>query len=114
MKRKIYDKLLDWKKRDRGASALLIEGARRVGKSTLVSQFARQEYRSAIVIDFAAARPEIKALFQNGAEDLNLLFNSLSDYYQTPLHERDVGYFYSPLYTLDSLLNLYSTLNTRK
>ena len=89
LKRKIYDKLLDWKKHDQGTSALLIEGARRVGKSTLVAQFARQEYRSSIIIDFAAARPEIKNLFQNGAEDLNLIFNSLSAYYQTRLYERE-------------------------
>ena len=51
-KRKIYDKLLDWKKNARGEKALLIEGARRIGKSTIVEEFGRNEYKSYILIDF--------------------------------------------------------------
>ena len=50
--RKIYNQLKDWKERSRGRSALLIEGARRVGKSTLVEEFGKREYRSYLLIDF--------------------------------------------------------------
>ena len=51
-KRKIYNKLLDWKTAGKGRTALLIEGARRIGKSTIVKEFARKEYRSYLLIDF--------------------------------------------------------------
>ena len=54
-KRKIYDELLKWKEDDQGRTALLIEGARRVGKSTIVEEFARNEYRSYILVDFVDA-----------------------------------------------------------
>ena len=56
-KRKIYAKLLDWKRSKDGKTALLIKGARRVGKSTIAEEFARNEYRSYIVVDFAAEFP---------------------------------------------------------
>jgi predicted AAA+ superfamily ATPase len=52
-KRKIYDKMLEWKRDYSGKYALLIEGARRVGKTTVVEQFIKNEYRSAIIIDFS-------------------------------------------------------------
>ena len=52
LKRKIYDQLLDWKKRSNGQTAMLIDGARRVGKSYITELFARQEYKSHIIIDF--------------------------------------------------------------
>ena len=51
-KRKIYDKLIEWKKNGAGEKALLIEGARRIGKSTIVEEFAKREYRSYLLIDF--------------------------------------------------------------
>ena len=51
-KRKIYDRLLEWKHRAKGSTALMIEGARRVGKSTIAAEFGRREYRSCVVIDF--------------------------------------------------------------
>lgn len=51
-KRKIYDKLLAWKQESAGKTALLIEGARRIGKSTVVEEFAKNEYDSYILIDF--------------------------------------------------------------
>ena len=54
-KRKLYDSLLDWKKRRAGKTALLVEGARRVGKSTLVEYFAQKEYDSYLLIDFNKA-----------------------------------------------------------
>ena len=64
-KRKLYDRLLEWKRVQNGKSAILIEGARRVGKSTLVEQFAKNEYESYILIDFNEASDEVKSLFNN-------------------------------------------------
>ena len=52
MKRKIYDKLVEWKQQRKGETALMVEGARRVGKSYMVEEFAKKEYRSYILIDF--------------------------------------------------------------
>ena len=64
-KRKLYDRLLEWKRVQNGKSAILIEGARRVGKSTLVEQFAKNEYETYILIDFNEASDEVKSLFNN-------------------------------------------------
>lgn len=64
-KRKIYEEMLAWKTESTGESALLIEGPRRVGKSTIVKQFAQNEYRSYIIIDFAKASKEEKGLFND-------------------------------------------------
>ena len=61
-KRKLYDKLLEWKRVQNGKTAILIEGARRVGKSTLVEQFAKNEYESYILVDFNEASDEVKSL----------------------------------------------------
>ncbi|MCF0262696.1 MAG: AAA family ATPase, partial [Sphaerochaetaceae bacterium] len=61
--RKIYNKFLDWKNGTKGSKALLVEGARRIGKSTIVEQFAKNEYKSYISIDFSKASNEIKELF---------------------------------------------------
>ena len=63
-KRKIYDKILKWKEENHGKTALLIEGARRVGKSTIVEEFAHKEYQSCIIIDFNKARKEVKELLK--------------------------------------------------
>ncbi|SFR69716.1 AAA domain-containing protein [[Clostridium] aminophilum] len=59
-KRKLYGKLLEWKARYAGQYAILVEGARRVGKSTLVEEFAKKEYRSYILIDFSEASKDVK------------------------------------------------------
>ena len=64
-KRKLYDRLLEWKSIQNGKTAILIEGARRVGKSTLVELFAKNEYESYILIDFNEASDEVKSLFSN-------------------------------------------------
>ena len=64
-KRKLYDRLLEWKRVQNGKSAIMIEGARRVGKSTLVEQFAKNEYESYILIDFNEASDEVKSLFDD-------------------------------------------------
>lgn len=86
-KRKIYDRLLQWKKRSNGKSALLIEGARRIGKSTVVEAFARNEYESFILIDFTKCSQEVKDLF-NDISDLNYIFLRLQLIYGVQLVER--------------------------
>lgn len=89
MKRKIYNKLLSWKHESNGEYALLIDGARRVGKSYIVRQFAEKEYRSCIIIDFYVATKEIKDLFDNYLHDLDKFFMYLSNFTDTVLYERD-------------------------
>lgn len=86
-KRKIYDKILEWKKENDGTSALLIEGARRVGKSTIVEQFAQNEYESYILIDFNKAPLAIKSLFED-IMDLDYLFMVLQQTYHKTLVRR--------------------------
>ena len=86
MKRKIYNRLLEWKRNEARESALLIDGARRVGKSYIAEEFAKNEYRSYIMIDFAKAPAEIKVLFANYQDKLDRLFLKLSEYYGVRLH----------------------------
>ena len=86
-KRKIYDKLLEWKTESDGRTALLIEGARRVGKSTVVEEFAKNEYESYILIDFSRASKAVKELFED-MSDLDYLFLQLQLQYKVDLHER--------------------------
>ena len=87
-KRKIYDKLLAWKSESDGKTALLVEGPRRVGKSTVVEAFGRQEYKSYIMIDFSTASTGIRELFSD-LSDLNYIFLQLQLQYRTDLYERD-------------------------
>ena len=89
MKRKIYQQLADWKLVSNGKSALLIEGARRIGKSYIVEQFAKQEYKSYILIDFNNVKTEIKNLFLNYLTDLDTLFQLLSLHTNVQLHPRE-------------------------
>lgn len=89
MKRKIYTTLLDWKERRAGKTALLIDGARRVGKSYIVEAFAKKEYRSHILIDFFTASQDVKDLFENYLHDLDTFFLFLSNYYQVKLYPRE-------------------------
>jgi len=86
--RKIYDKMLNWKKESAGKTALLIEGARRVGKSTVVRHFAEREYRSYIFIDFANLNPETKDIIETNLHDLNYFFMRLQLIYNVTLIER--------------------------
>ena len=86
-KRKIYDELLEWKRTDNGKTAVLIQGARRVGKSTVAEEFATNEYDSYILVDFAECSDEIKDLF-NDISDLNRIFVRLQLEYGTELKER--------------------------
>lgn len=87
-KRKIYDKLKEWKDNSKGKTALLLEGARRIGKSTLVEQFAQQEYRSYILIDFNETSRDVKALFDD-LMDMDYIFMYLQNAYKTVLYERE-------------------------
>ena len=89
MKRKIYDQLLLWKNKRKGKSAMMIEGARRVGKSYIVKEFAQKEYKSYILIDFFKVGDDIKDLFKNYKDNLDMLFTYLSTYYSTRLYPRE-------------------------
>lgn len=86
-KRKLYDKLLAWKQNKNGKTALLIEGARRVGKSTIVEEFAKHEYKSYILIDFNKASKRIKNLFDD-LNDLDYIFLTLQANYGVNLEPR--------------------------
>jgi len=89
LKRKVYQKLLDWKRTRKGKSALLLKGARRVGKTFLCDQFGKNEYRSMIFIDFAYIAKEIIDVFENESTNLDLFFSKLSTYYKTKLYNRE-------------------------
>lgn len=87
-KRKVYDTMLKWKTERNGDTALLIQGARRIGKSTIVEEFARKEYKSYILVDFSKVSKEVFDLF-NDISDLNYLFLRLQFIYQVQLYERE-------------------------
>ena len=89
MKRKIYDKLLDWKNASKGDTALLIDGARRVGKSYIAEDFAKENYKSYILVDFNKVNEDVCNLFVNYLDDLDTLFLYLSSYYNTKLYNRE-------------------------
>lgn len=86
-RRKLYQHMLDWKANKAGSTALLIMGARRVGKSTLAEDFAKNEYESYILIDFTEASKEVKELFED-ISDLDNLLMTLQFHYHTKLTPR--------------------------
>ena len=86
--RKAYSVLKEWKERSKGSTAMLVEGARRVGKSTLVEEFARNEYRSYILIDFSEENREINALFDD-LSDIDRLLRGLQLQTGVEFIERD-------------------------
>lgn len=88
MKRKIYQQLVEWKEQRQGEVALLIEGARRIGKSYIVEEFGRNEYDSYLLIDFNKAPQMVHEWFDLYLEDLDTLFLYLSQHYHVKLHER--------------------------
>ena len=88
MRRKIYDKLLEWKKNHKGDTALLIEGARRIGKSYIVEEFARKEYESYILVDFSKVNPQVMEFFNLYLDDLDMLFMNLELYFRRKLTPR--------------------------
>ena len=88
MKRKLYEKLVEWKQKSQGRSAVLIQGARRVGKSYIAEQFAKNEYDSYILIDFNRAGQQVRDIFLYDIEDLDSFFLKLTTLYNTKLTER--------------------------
>ena len=89
LKRKAYDKLCEWKKRSNGSTAILVEGARRIGKSTVVEKFAKENYKSYILIDFSKVSSNIKNSFEENLINLDKFFQILSLEYQTILYKRE-------------------------
>lgn len=89
MKRKIYGELLNWKQEDAGRTALLIDGVRRVGKSYIVEEFAKAEYKSYILIDFNRIGTEVTDLFLHYLNDLDTFFLYLSNFYNVKLYKRE-------------------------
>lgn len=89
MKRKIYRQIQQWKERWNGRVALLVDGARRIGKSWIVEEFGKNEYKTYILIDFNNVREEIKELFERYLTDLDTFFMRLSLYTGTPLYPRE-------------------------
>lgn len=89
MRRKLYDQLKLWKEKSKGRSALLVQGARRVGKSYIVEQFAKSEYKTYILIDFNKVNQTIKELFLYDINDLDTFFLKLSTLFNVKLYERE-------------------------
>lgn len=88
IKRKIYDKILDWKETTKGSKALLIEGARRIGKSTVAEEIGKNEYKSYVLIDFNKASKKIFDLFDS-LNELDVFFQTISLEYNTRLYNRE-------------------------
>lgn len=97
MKRKVYDQLLEWKKNNNGKTAVLIEGARRIGKSYIALEFAKNNYKSYVLIDFFKEKNEIKNLFYDYLDDLDKLFLYLSEYYNVELYERNTVFIFDEI-----------------
>ena len=89
MKRKMYDYLVEWKKRTNGTSALLVQGAGRVGKSYIVEEFAKAKYKSYILIDFNKADEAVKDIFLHDLDNMDILFQKLSTIYNKKLYPRE-------------------------
>ena len=88
-KRKIYKDMVNWKNEDAGSTALMIDGARRVGKSTIVETFAKENYRSYILIDFSEQKPTIKEIFDLFPIDKELFFDRLQLQFDTKMYHRE-------------------------
>lgn len=87
--RKVYEKLASWKESSQGSTALLIEGARRVGKSTIAEEFGRRNYASYMLVDFSKAPDDVLDYFVDLRNDLDAFFMYLSSFYGVELHRRD-------------------------
>ena len=88
IKRYIYDRIVDWKKQSNGSKALLIEGARRIGKSTIAKEIGDNEYKSYIVIDFNNVTKKVKDAFDN-LNHLDIFFQTLMIEYGVKLYKRE-------------------------
>lgn len=89
IKRKLYNELLEWKRSRKGKTAILLKGARRVGKSYLCEQFAKNEYKSYVIIDFGNTSDEIKALFEGDTSDIDKFLSELQILTHTAFYERE-------------------------
>lgn len=89
MKRKIYNEMLLWKLNAQGKSALMIDGARRIGKSYIVEEFAKNEYKSYILVDFNNADDNLIEIFNKYLRNLDVFFSYLALYYNVTLYPRD-------------------------
>lgn len=89
LKRKIYQKLLAWKKECAGTKAVLVEGARRIGKSTICEEFGKNEYKSCLLIDFSKVPDTVKGYFEQYMNDLDTFFMLLSATYGVKLYPRE-------------------------
>ena len=89
MKRKIYNELTTWKQKRNGNVAIMIDGARRIGKSYIVEEFARREYQSYILVDFNRMDTNLLDIFEQYLTNLNMFFNYLSLYFNVTLYERN-------------------------
>lgn len=76
-RRKVYDKLLEWKRLSEGSSAIMLEGARRIGKSTIVEAFAQNEYQDYLILDFAKESQDMKQNFIDNIGDMDTFFRNL-------------------------------------
>ena len=97
MKRKIYNELIKWKEESQGKTAILIDGARRVGKSYITELFAKENYRTYVLIDFSLVGDEIKNIFNNYLDRLDEFFMYISNYYDVKLYERDTLFIFDEI-----------------
>ena len=89
MKRKIYNELVSWKQERQGKTAVMIDGARRIGKSYIAEEFAKNEYKSYILVDFNHADKRLFEIFDNYLQNLDMFFMQISAYFGVKLYERD-------------------------
>lgn len=89
MRRKIYDELLQWKQKRQGKTAIMIDGARRIGKSYIAEEFAKNEYKSYILVDFNHADKSLIEIFDEYLPNLDMFFMQLSTYFRVKLYERE-------------------------
>ena len=89
LRRKIYNRMLKWKQEDAGSTALLLEGARRVGKSHIAEAFGKGEYKTYLLIDFSNISRQVLDVFENDFTDYDTFFNKLSVFYGVKLFVRE-------------------------
>lgn len=97
MKRKVYYDLLEWKKKSNGKTAMLIEGARRVGKSYIALEFAKNNYKNYVLINFSKVSDDVKNIFNNYLDKLDDFFLLLSSYYGVELYERETLFIFDEI-----------------
>lgn len=97
LKRTIYKKMVDWKEKSNGKTALVIEGARRVGKSTIAEKFGKENYKSYVLIDFSIVSKEVKNDFLDNINRLDDFYQILSLEYNTPLYKRDTLFIFDEI-----------------